>query len=277
MPMPTWSLFNFGKKSTTLALVFDIGSASIGASFVLLSKEGPPKLLCAVREEMKISNNVDIRRFSKLIKETLRSVIKEVQGDGARFFKNDSYKNLKPDEIYFVFSSPWHASSLQNIHFSKRNSFIVTHSIINNLVDKEIEEVRLAKNEIYAQKTKSSVTLIEKKIILNFGGVPNHSQQGFVTYYLLVRIEQDTPLKVLKKPFQELRNIFYAGRMIGDYDMIMYLNARSPEELNSSIELFKEGIEKHIIHYDLLVQDKVHFWRQYSDGIYDVLKSRFSR
>ena len=59
--------------------------------------------------------------------------------------------------------------------------------------------------------------------------------------------------------------------MIGDYDMILYLNARNPKELNESIELFKSEIENHIIHYDLLVQDKVHHWRQFTQGIYESL------
>lgn len=116
--------------------------------------------------------------------------------------------------------------------------------------------------------------LIKKGIILNFGGIPNLSKQGFVTYYLLVRIVQDTPFEILKKPFNKLQNIFYAGKMIGDYDMILYLNARNPEELNSSIELFKSEIENHLIHYDLLVQDKVHHWRQFTRGIYETLIKR---
>lgn len=116
--------------------------------------------------------------------------------------------------------------------------------------------------------------LIEKKIILNFGGIPNLSKQGFVTYYLLVRIEQETPLEILKKPFVKLQNIFYAGRMMGDYDIILYLNARNPEELNSSIELFKSEIEDYISHYDLLVQDKIHYWRQFTSGIYTALLHR---
>jgi len=86
-----------------------------------------------------------------------------------------------------------------------------------------------------------------------------------------VRVNQGTALNVLKKPFSKLQNIFYAGKMIGDYDMILYLNARNPQELNSSIELFKSEIESHIIHYDLLVQDKVHYWRQFTEGIYEYL------
>lgn len=121
---------------------------------------------------------------------------------------------------------------------------------------------------------KRIINLIQNKIILNFGGIPNHSKQGFITYYLLVRVEQETPLDILKKPFAKLQNIFYAGKMIGDYDMILYLNARNPQELNSSIELFKSEIESYIVYYDLFVQDKVHYWRQFTSGIYENLMSR---
>ena len=116
--------------------------------------------------------------------------------------------------------------------------------------------------------------LIEKKIILNFGGIPNLSKLGFITYYLLVRLAQDTPLELRRKPFLKLSNIFYAGNMLGDYDMILYLNARTPEELNTSIGLFRSEIEQYMVNYELLVQDKVHHWRQFSKGIYENLRNR---
>jgi len=125
------------------------------------------------------------------------------------------------------------------------------------------------------QTAKSRIlNLIKRKIILNFGGIPSLNKLGFVTYYLLVRIRQDTPLKSLKRPFNQLRNIFYAGRMLGDSDLILYLNARSPQELNDSIELFRSDLGEHIQHYELLVQDKVHYWRQFTPGILDHLRSQ---
>ena len=62
--------------------------------------------------------------------------------------------------------------------------------------------------------------------------------------------------------------------MLGDYDMILYLNARNPQELNDSIELFKRDIGPYVIHYDLLVQDRVHHWRQFSSGIYKQLRGK---
>ncbi|MCF7872215.1 AsnC family transcriptional regulator [Candidatus Woesearchaeota archaeon] len=119
---------------------------------------------------------------------------------------------------------------------------------------------------------KRIAALIKDKIILSFAISPNLEKLGFVTYYLLVRLKQDIPYNVLKRPFERLQNIFYAGKMLGDYDLILYLNARNPQELNSSIELFKKDIEEYIIHYDLLVQDKVHFWKQFTAGLYSALK-----
>ncbi len=124
---------------------------------------------------------------------------------------------------------------------------------------------------------KRIMDLIKKKVILSFGAIPDLSKQGFVTYYLLVRLEQETPLDVLRKPFARLQNIFYAGKMLGSYDMILYLNARNPQELNESIRLFTSDIGSYLVHYDLLVQDKVHHWRQFTDGIYESLMPGRSR
>ncbi len=147
--------------------------------------------------------------------------------------------------------------------------------ILKSLADDPRKSLTEMSKEIHIDRQtikKGIINLIENKIILNFGGIPNLSKQGFVTYYLLVRVVQDTPLEILKRPFQKLRNIFYAGRMIGDYDMILYLNASNPEELNESIALFRKEIEKYIVNYDLLVQDKIHYWRQFHNGIYEKLK-----
>ena len=56
--------------------------------------------------------------------------------------------------------------------------------------------------------------------------------------------------------------------MLGDYDMIAYLNARSPLELNSAIDTLRRYLGPHILNFDLLVQNELHHWRQFSRGIY---------
>jgi DNA-binding Lrp family transcriptional regulator len=145
-------------------------------------------------------------------------------------------------------------------------------------LDPRASLVTIAENANCERQTvKSRIKkLIDRKIILSFSAIPNLKQLGFVTYYLLVRLEQDTTVKEMKSPFLDLNNIFYAGRMLGDYDIILYLNARNPDELNKSIKLFRDKLKHRIIKYDLLVQDELHHWRQYTPGIHRVLSQKIT-
>ncbi len=114
--------------------------------------------------------------------------------------------------------------------------------------------------------------LIQERVISNFGTIIDPTKFGYVTYALFTRISQDTPDEILKEPFKELNNIFFAARMMGEYDFIFYLYAKSPQELNNTLDIFKKKVGKHIISSDLFIQDKVLFWRQYNQGIYKELK-----
>lgn len=116
--------------------------------------------------------------------------------------------------------------------------------------------------------------LIENKVITNFGGINNPTKFGYVTYALFTRILPETPTDLLKKPFEKLNNIFFAARMMGDYDFIFYLYAKTPEELNDTLEKFKKTIGKYIIYLDLFIQDRILSWRQYTKGIYEDLEKR---
>lgn len=159
--------------------------------------------------------------------------------------------------------------------FKKYKLDVIEIKLLEKLADNPKARLNDLANKININRStvkKKIEKLIDNKIILNFGGIPNLSELGFITYYMLVRIEQETPYEVLKKPFTKLKNIFYAGKMIGNYDMILYLNARTPQELKTSIEQFKEEIGEYILHYDLLVQDEVYHWRQFTQGIKNQLK-----
>lgn len=119
--------------------------------------------------------------------------------------------------------------------------------------------------------------LIQGKVILSFGGVPSVQKLGYVTYYLLVRLNHNVPEVVLQKTFQSLGNVFYAGRMTGNYDMVLYLNARTPQELNESIANFRGHLSKYILTYDLLVQESIHYWKQFTTGIRERLLRRVGK
>jgi Lrp/AsnC family leucine-responsive transcriptional regulator len=108
---------------------------------------------------------------------------------------------------------------------------------------------------------KRILKLIQQGVIRSFACIIDKQLFGYTTYYLLVRFHTQPPEAVIKRPFKELTNIFYAGEMLGDYNLILYLNASSPQELNSSIDLMRKHLEHFILDYELLVQESVHAWR----------------
>lgn len=141
---------------------------------------------------------------------------------------------------------------------------------------------KIAFSELSARLNKDRLTvkkhlarLIQNKVITHISAVIDVQYFGYVTYYFLVRHLQDTPQNILKKPFEKLNNIFYSGKMIGDYDMILYLNSKNPNELNYSIKLFRECLGNYILNYELLVQDEILFWKQYNNGVHALLKKKF--
>lgn len=119
--------------------------------------------------------------------------------------------------------------------------------------------------------------LIRQGVILSFATIFGNEFFGVTTYYLLVRLNQNISRKNLLAPFKRLTTVFYAGQMLGDFDLIVYVNASSPQELNASIDSLREGLEDYIINYELLVQDRVHYWRHYTRGIHTLLLERSDR
>ena len=124
---------------------------------------------------------------------------------------------------------------------------------------------------------KKIIKLIQEVVISSFATIINPTKFGYVTYALYARIIQNTSDEVLKKPLEKLKNIFFAARMMGDYDFIFYLYAKSPEELNKTLEEFKKGIGNNLVFFDLFIQDKVLFWKHYTEGMHQDLKEKVQK
>ena len=54
------AFFKIQKPKERLAIVFDIGSASVGASLVLLVRDNSPRILYTVRKDMVVQKDMDI-------------------------------------------------------------------------------------------------------------------------------------------------------------------------------------------------------------------------
>ncbi len=142
------------KKKDELILVFDIGSHSVGGALFYAEKTGVPKIVFSAREPITLQKTLDIDRFLFSTLKSLKIVVDKIYRAGKG----------KPEAIFCVLSSPWHASQTRVIKLEKNTPFLFTAELAQDLIKKEItlfEGEYLAK---YAN-TKNSVKLIELKNI----------------------------------------------------------------------------------------------------------------
>lgn len=122
-------LFSSNQNKKELALVFDIGSASVGGSFFYIESSGSPKILCSLREDIVLEKDLNVESFSDLTIKALERLVEKISKEGAG----------KPERIFCVLSLPWFHSETRNISLKTEKPFIFTHKFIDNVIEKEVE------------------------------------------------------------------------------------------------------------------------------------------
>jgi len=131
-------IFSKAKEEEELALVFDIGSSSIGGAVFEVQKAGIPKIILSVREPIILEEKINIDRFLFLTIKSLEIVASRICMMGVG----------KPSKIFCVLSSPWYASQTRTIRLEKNTPFLFTSKLADDLITKEInlfEEEHLTK------------------------------------------------------------------------------------------------------------------------------------
>ena len=145
-------IFSKPKEEKELALVFDIGSSSIGGAVFEVQKLGIPKIILSIREPIILEDKIDTERFLFLTIKSLEIVVSRICMMGIE----------KPSKIFCVLSSPWYASQTRTIKLEKNTPFLFTQKLADNLIQKEIslfEEENLSK----FSHAENKVQLIEFK------------------------------------------------------------------------------------------------------------------
>ena len=136
------SFFSRPKRIDELALVFDIGSSSVGGAIFLTRPKAPPKIICSFREPILAEKKLSFDRFFALTLKSLDTVALEIlkMGRGA------------PARIFCVLSSPWYISQPRTIRLEKNTPFVFNSKLADGLIQKEIALFR----EEHAQMNQGS-------------------------------------------------------------------------------------------------------------------------
>ncbi len=183
-------IFSGKKEEKKLALVFDLGSSSVGGAVFEMEKSGTPKIILSIREPIILEEKFNEARFLFLSLKSLDVVAGKICRMGIG----------KPARIFCVLSSPWYASQTRIIKLEKNVPFLFTSKLADELIKKEIsllEEEHLAK----FSQTHDKIRPIEfKNVKIMLNGYPTSAPFGKKTKTLeMIIFVSMSSEQVLKK------------------------------------------------------------------------------
>ena len=110
-------LFKKNNSQSEIAVVYDIGSASVGASLVELRPNKNPKILYSVRKTAAFLRRGDTERLLGAVGKSLNEVSLDIQKDGLKHLKFTKRGGQTIDSAYCFFSSPWYVSHTTTLHY----------------------------------------------------------------------------------------------------------------------------------------------------------------
>jgi hypothetical protein len=152
-------IFGSGKNKEKIVAIFDIGSGSVGGALVRIfpkMKDGGqrhPIIISQARTDITFQDELDFERFFTDMQKALLSTANEIY----------HAKVGAPSEIICVLASPWYVGETRQLHYEKKNSFIVTKSIIDEMAKTELENLAETYKKKY-EEIQGPSTMIESKI-----------------------------------------------------------------------------------------------------------------
>ncbi|MBI2048099.1 MAG: hypothetical protein HYT27_03080, partial [Parcubacteria group bacterium] len=135
--------FLFRKRNAEkLAVIFDIGSGSVGGALVGLSKNELPKIFYTTRHNISVSKERTPEIILSSMSLALRKVAHDIEREGFPHVRFTFFSTLKPSLVFVTLTSPWHISQVRTIRKKESNSFRVDRDIIRDLILKELNAFR---------------------------------------------------------------------------------------------------------------------------------------
>ncbi|MEX0652321.1 MAG: hypothetical protein WD509_03275 [Candidatus Paceibacterota bacterium] len=123
------SIFKKG-ASTQPVVIFDIGSASIGAAVVYFDTE-VPRISYSARQALPFLGEADKKKLIPQIEEILSFATANIQKNGLTPQKGLS---VIPREIVCIFSPLWSETQTTEASFTHKEKFIVSDTVMDNLL-----------------------------------------------------------------------------------------------------------------------------------------------
>ncbi len=186
-------------KKDKLALVFDLGSSSVGAALFYMRSSESPEIIYITREPIPLEKKIDPDKFTASSLKTLKNVAEKVAAAGMG----------APEKIFCVLSSPWYASQTRHIQLSKQAPFVFSAKLADSLTKKEMSMFEEENNKASGHPD-NKIRAIEfrtMKTVLNGYATPSPIGQKATELDMTVFLSM-SPEKTLKQVEQAIESHF---------------------------------------------------------------------
>lgn len=204
--------FWFKKKTEKLAVVFDIGNASVGAALVGISKNNSPKIFYSSRREIKVSKKLTPEGLTLKMTKALQEVAFLIVREGLPHVRFTFFNTLKPVLILFTLSSPWHISQIRTIKKKEDHSFLVERDLMRKLILRELNEFRKMHASHVRNRVEQKYEIIEGDVLdIRLNKYPTYHPIGKVTDELEMTIFASSMLTTTIEKIESLGREIFSG------------------------------------------------------------------
>lgn len=136
-----FSFFSRKHRHTTdeVALIFDIGSGSVGAALALLSSLHKPMLLATERIELPFQETCESRRLQPLMLRALSEAVLSLLAEGIPR-AGLLARRLKVTDAFYILAAPWCSARTKTLSLAQKEPLRITEEVLSELVRHEDAE-----------------------------------------------------------------------------------------------------------------------------------------
>jgi cell division ATPase FtsA len=149
-----FSKFSRNKKDSGLALLIDIGSASVGAALVELRENAEIHIALTTREDIVLQEKLSAAEFLRAMNQALERALKTIQA-------NNKTTHV-PMHVFCSLSSPWFLLKNRSIEIVRKDTIVVTEAVLGAILD---DDVALLREELKDSFPPEDMKILEKKIV----------------------------------------------------------------------------------------------------------------
>ena len=251
--------FDFGELAKIDSIVsINSSYGKFDLQLVVLAKDkgSLSKLLRKIEEVLDI-RDISIAEFESFYKK-FTNVLSPINL-GTNIPKNKKSKVYELNEKFHA-----DADEIEEIYLDKIDKKIIKELLKNPRVKySEISDKTGINHETIRYRVNN---YIDKKFIKNFGLLHDFKKYGLYANYLLLKLK-NVDERRFKNYLLSNNNIFYSAKLIGEYNCVLYITSKNPEEFGRQLKEVRQLLKGSIIEMDLIHLEEIYKYVQFPKAV----------